>query len=301
MPGGAGPVYLAGDRFGDFVMNQTIFLMLGLLGLVGIGSLVSGNDDDHPPEGPADDPRLHGDALIEGDEEDNVLTGTDGDDGILGYDGDDLIDGGSGNDLIGAGYGDDTVLAGSGDDEIYLGSGDDLYGALDLGADEGSDTIDGGLGNDTIITNLGHHSITGGEGDDRIEDHGGSVYIDGEEGDDLILSPDASDPERPDTLLGGEGNDTIHAGAGDIVDGGDGADLIMLRSDAGGAADIAYGGADNITITLAEDYAGDEEYELVQDGDDVRVVLNGEDIAILRDTLARDVRAISLVRETAAT
>ncbi|GLK66045.1 hypothetical protein GCM10017635_35220 [Paracoccus kondratievae] len=300
MRGRAGPVYLAADRFGDFAMNETIFLVLGLLGLAGIGSLVSSNDDDHPPEGPSDDPRLYPDKLIEGDGEDNEMTGTDGDDGILSYDGDDRVSGGAGNDLIGTGAGNDTVIADAGDDEIYLGKDDDLYGAYNPGVDEGNDTIDGASGNDTIITNLGNHSITGGDGDDRIEDHGGSVFIDGEDGDDLILSPDASDPERPDTLLGGDGNDTIHAGAGDIVDGGSGADELVLRSDIGGEADIRYGSADTITVTLAEDYEGEGRYELVQDGSDVRLLLDGEPIAVLRDTEVRDVRDISVVRETSS-
>ncbi len=77
--------------------------------------------------------------------------------------------------------------------------------------------------------------------------------------------------------------------------------LIVLRSDAGGAAEITYGGEDTITITLAEGYAGAEEYALVQDGDDVRVVLDGQDVAILRDTLARDVGTVTLEREAAAT
>ena len=45
-------------------MNQTIFLLLGVLGLVGIGALMSSNDDDHPPEGPGDDPRLHPDTVM---------------------------------------------------------------------------------------------------------------------------------------------------------------------------------------------------------------------------------------------
>lgn len=318
-------------------MNQTIFLMLGLLGLVGIGAAVSGNDDDHPPEGPADDPRLEFDedtAIGDDDSnDDQVVTGTDGidfiqggdgndtlnglagndgfrpgdgddvisggagDDGIRGEDGDDTIDGGEGDDLVGAGYGDDSVVADVGDDSIYLGSGDDIYGADAPGVNEGNDTIYAGYGDDTITTNLGNHSIEGFDGNDEIRDYGGSVYINGEADNDLIVSPDASDPEAVDTLIGGEGADTIHAGAGDLVDPGTGSDVIMLRSDAGGAADITYGGADSITITLAADYTGEASYELVQDGEDVRLVVDGVDLAILRATNVADVDSISLVRE----
>ncbi len=61
-------------------MNQTIFLMLGLLGLVGIGSLVASNDDDEAPEDPGDP--YGGRDLIEGTEEADTITGTAGDDAI---------------------------------------------------------------------------------------------------------------------------------------------------------------------------------------------------------------------------
>lgn len=297
-------------------MNQTIFLMLGLLGLVGIGSVVSSNDDDHAPEGDPIDPRLDGGNLIEGDDEPNEITGTDGgdsilakggddtvhggagDDGIRTGDGADFVDGGAGDDLIYTGRGNDTVSADPGDDEIYLGAGDDLYGAYDLGADDGNDTIDGGSGNDTIITNLGHHSISGGTGDDQIEDHGGIVHIDGGDGDDLILSPDDSEPDAADTLLGGSGNDTIHAGANDIVDGGEGADHIYLSSRSAGAADITLDGDDSLTINIAMDYTGSERCELVQDGEDVRVLLDDQPIALLRGIQVEDVPTITLRRPT---
>ncbi|MFT4012054.1 MAG: calcium-binding protein [Paracoccus sp. (in: a-proteobacteria)] len=276
-------------------MNQTIFLLLGALGLAGIGSLVASNDDDEAPEEPSDP--FGGRERVEGTDEDDTIAGTDADEAIQGHAGEDSIDAGAGDDAVWGGYGDDTVSADAGDDEIYLGSGDDLYGALDLGAEEGADTIDGGSGSDTIITNLGEHSVLGGTGDDEIGDYGGTVHIDGEDGDDLILSADASDPDAPDTLLGGDGDDTIHAGAHDIVDGGDGSDQIVLRSDAGGAAQIAYSGSDQLTVTLAADYDGEEAYTLVQDGDDVQVVVDGQVLALLLDAQADQVGTITLLRE----
>ena len=116
---------------------------------------------------------------------------------------------------------------------------------------------------------------------------------------DLILSPDASDAEAPDTLLGGDGDDTIHAGANDLVDGGDGDDTYVLRSDAGGAAVITYSADDTITITLADDYTGEGDYTLTQDGDDVQVLLDGSAVAVLRDTLVNAVGTINVVDGTA--
>lgn len=280
-------------------MNQVIFLLLGVLGIAGIGSLISSNDDDQPPPAPEDS--TGGRPVIEGTDEADTITGTDGDDAIQSFDGDDLVSGAGGDDAIWTGRGNDTVQADLGNDEIYLGYDDDLYGAENPGVFEGNDSIDGGDGNDTIITNLGEHSITGGYGYDRIEDHGGTVYIDGEDDNDLILSADASDPEAPDTLYGGNGDDTIHAGAHDIVDAGDGSDQIVLNSDAGGAARIDLGNSDRISITLPADYSGAAEYELVQAGANVRLVVDGQVLAVLRDMNVADVNNnISFQRETAA-
>lgn len=286
-------------------MNETIFLLLGVLGIAGIGALVSDNDDAQPPETPDPDP-YGGRPVIEGTDEDDTIAGTAGNDAIHGFDGDDAINDGAGDDLVWGGRGEDTVAASEGDDLIYLGMHNDVYGQADSGIDEGNDTIVGGTGRDTIITNGGEHTIYGDRMDedddddngdnDRIEDHGGIVMVDAGEGDDVIWSPDDSDPDRPDTLLGGDGADTIYAGGYDIVDAGKGADLLILRSDSSGPADIAYGDADSLQVTLSQDYDGPENYELVQDGDDVRVVLDGHDIAILRETLVREVREISLVR-----
>lgn len=286
-------------------MNETIFLLLGVLGIAGIGALMSDNDDAQPPELPDPDP-YDGRIPMEGTDEDDTLTGGAGNDAILGFDGDDLINDGAGDDIVWGGRGEDTVAASAGNDLIYLGQGNDSYGEANPGVDEGHDTIVGGTGRDTIITNGGEHTIYGDRwdenddnddgDDDRIEDHGGIVMIDAGDGDDVIWSPDDSDPERPDTLLGGDGADTIYAGGYDIIDAGKGADLLVLRSDAGGPADIAYGDADSLQVTLSQDYTGPENYELVQDGDDVRVVLDGHDIAILRETLVREVREINLVR-----
>ena len=125
------------------------------------------------------------------------------------------------------------------------------------------------------------------------------MSIDGEDDDDLILSPDDSDADAPDTLLGGDGDDTIHAGANDLVDGGDGDDTYMLGSEAAGAAVITYSSDDTIIITLAENYTGEGDYTLEQDGDDVQVLLDGNAVAVLRDTLVDAVGTINVVGASA--
>ncbi len=291
-------------------MNQTLFLLLGVLGLAGLGSLISSNDDNHGPETPSDPFKDR--TVTEGTDEAETLEGTAADDAILSYDGDDLVDGKGGNDLIYTGRGDDTVVANPGDDGVYLGRDDDLYGAYNPGADEGSDTVVGGSGDDVIITNGGEHRVFGDDdpdhidyednepkGDDSIYDNGGTVYAYGGRGNDLIWSPDDSDQDNPDTLLGGEGDDTIYAGAYDIVEGGKGSDLYILNGDAAGPADITYGSSDSIQIALPDNYSGSQNYELLQDGDNVRLVLDGNDLAVLRDISVKDVGKVTFIDQSA--
>lgn len=152
-------------------MDSALFIVLGLLGIVGIGELMSANDDDEETYEADDDPN-DGRALTEGTSDDDTITGTDADEAIQSYAGDDYVDAGSGDDLVWTGYEADTVAANPGTTRSILAMATTFTEPYDTDAEERNDTIHGGYGDDTIIVNAGNHSIYGGYGDDRIEDYG---------------------------------------------------------------------------------------------------------------------------------
>lgn len=158
------------------------------------------------------------------------------------YDGDDTIYGNNGVDWIDGGPGADTIDGGNAGDTIY---GDYYYGSWACtGEGAGPDDIYGGSGtyDDIIYTGPSYgDSVDAGDGDDEVYvDGGGSLWVYGGYGDDLI---DASGAVGGVDLSGEQGEDKLIGGPGnDILDGGPGWDSI-------------YGNAGNDT---ALGYAGDD-------------------------------------------
>lgn len=169
-----------------------------------------------------------------------------GDDGVV------LLEG---NNRIETGEGDDTVLSGAGADNVNLGSGDDVYGTdtrvIHRGDDvqsfpEPDDAIPVG---DTLVRGddleQGNDTIAGGTGDDAISDNFGRNLINGQQGDDFIVSvDDARDQGTADTVRGGFGQDILVVDQGDHVTTGDGADQVATETYNG-----VVDGYDLITIT----------------------------------------------------
>ena len=90
------------------------------------------------------------------------VTGGHGNDLITGDNNDNVLIGGPGNDTIYGGGGNDTINGGDGDDRLYGEAGNDT---LDGG--DGNDYLNGGDGDDTLITGSGHNVLSGGAGNDR--------------------------------------------------------------------------------------------------------------------------------------
>lgn len=210
-----------------------------------------------------------GNAVIRGDDGDDILIGGRGDDLILGGLGDDILEGGDGEDRLEGGLGDDILKGGRDDDELFGNEGiDTLFGG------RGDDTLEGNDGDDILRGDRGSDTILGGAGMDHIEGGAGNDDIDGGAGDDIIYGDD-----QPAYGAEAAGADEFSLDGRDIIHGGDGDDLIYggaRNDDIYGEAgkDILYGGENNDLIYGGDDddtiYGGGGSDELYGDlGDDL--------------------------------
>jgi Ca2+-binding RTX toxin-like protein len=200
-------------------------------------------------------------AIINGDNQDNVLTGTNLPDTINGFDGHDVLIGLAGNDIL---YG------GLGDDELFGQDGNDV-----LNGNSGADTMTGGAGNDIyVVDNVGDVvvEIAGGGTDGILSSISLSLDVSGRRdveqlrltGTDAIngfgnslantlIGNDATNKlignAGSDSLLGMGGDDFLSGGAGpDVLNGGSGADTMI--GDAGNDAYVV----DNVGDIVVEGF-----------------------------------------------
>lgn len=157
--------------------------------------------------------------------EDQTVTGTEGDDSLSGGLGNDQIQGLGGNDFISSGDGNDAVFGGAGDDRLFGNDGDDT-----LRGGTGSDSLSGGAGADTFAySESGFVQVPGFEsgGRDTIEDFS------------------AGEGDRID--IAAEGVSSF-------------ADLQERGTVSADGRSVAYdfGGADSLTVNLAEGTTADD-------------------------------------------
>lgn len=240
--------------------------MLAILALLGIGLAVGalgsfgGDDDSAQPEAPEqtlgdDDDTVIGEAyrggaisylddlVAEGEltraEVDESLADTLFPAGSVNIDagaGNDNILGSNANDTLSGGVGDDFVTGGEGNDRVLLGDGDDVSGidfrSIDLPDDFKRFPVSSGLVASEAQFEGGNDTIVGGTGNDSISDSFGSNLINGQQGDDFLISVD-QDGLTPDTVLGGHGDDILVVDQGDTVTTSLGADLVTVDVFAG--------------------------------------------------------------------
>ncbi|MET1112839.1 MAG: Calx-beta domain-containing protein, partial [Allosphingosinicella sp.] len=132
------------------------------------------------------------------------------------------VDGGDGDDIVHASNLGDNIFGGAGNDTLYGGRLDDW--------------LLGGLGDDILNAGSTDAGTLGGDGN----------YLDGGEGNDLIIGREGSDwlegGDGTDTLEGGEGDDFLSGGAGhgDILRGGRGDDQYIFRIGDVGSTDSSH-------------------------------------------------------------
>lgn len=190
--------------------------MLGfaLLGLLGVGLIVTLNGDD-------DDSSFASNS--DGTDASEVITGDDNDNTIRARDGADLVLAGDGDDRVFAGDNFDPTIPDTPTDVVFGEEGDDF-----IRGQQGIDVLLGGEGNDTL---------NGDSGDDVL--YGADIVDEDAFAQDIIntgqvafvpvdLFDVTTDAGEADTLNGGVGSDLIFAGNNDVVDTGSGADAVNL-------------------------------------------------------------------------
>ncbi len=163
---------------------------------------------------------------------DSVL-GNAGNNLLFGNAGADTLDGGAGNDSLDGGAGDDRLIGGSGTDIIDYSR---LSGAISFnlasgtasGSGIGTDTLVdiegavGGSGADSVLGNAGNNLLSGNAGADTLDGGAGSDNLYGDAGNDMLIADGSGD-----YLNGGDGDDVILLGSTSL------SEILMLFSSTG--------------------------------------------------------------------
>lgn len=179
-----------------------------------------------------------------------VLDGGAGNDTLWGSQGADSLLGGDGNDLMVGDNGDDMALMGAGDDVFQWNPGD------------GSDTLEGQDGRDTMQFSGSNASETV-----NIAANGGrTLFL----RDVANVTMDMNDVEKIDfRALGGADNIIV----GDLV----GTDVTQVLIDLRGAAGVADGAADTVTVNATQ---GSDTFNITGNANGVKIFGQGSSTAV---------------------
>jgi Ca2+-binding RTX toxin-like protein len=200
-------------------------------------------------------------ALINGNNNANVLIGTNAADTINGFGGIDVLTGRDGNDVLNGGSGADAMFGGKGND-VYI---------VDNVFDKVTELLGGGT--DTILSSISQTLLTLGKFQVENLTLTGAATINGFGN---LLANKIIGSSGANTLDGGIGNDTLlGAGGNDVLIGGVGNDILSggVGNDAligGLGRDIMSGGAndDTFRFTLLTSAASPANADVISDFDD---------------------------------
>jgi len=252
-----------GDEFHGGAGNDT------LRGWEGVDRLYGDSGDDLLEGGMDGDTLEGGDGhdTLEGGDGDDSLNGGGGVDGLWGGADDDLLLGGEGDDLLEGETGDDWLIGNAGDDTLSGGAGEDvlvgdegtiLSGLNITGVEgDGNDTLSGGPGDDVLLGAGGNDALFGGNyvpsgitsivpvsyrlsGGGLVAEPDGADFLDGGEGDDVIMADDA------------------HSGVATTLAGAELGDQAGLDLDEDGIQDEGEPGLPTVSIEDTSVVEGDE-------------------------------------------
>ena len=296
-----------GSKFGDILRgNHQANWLFGWRG----DDILSGRDGGDHLRGES------GADLVYGGPGNDMVFGDTGNDALHGNSGTDMVWGGKGEDILYGGVGDDTLEGGMGGDEIDGGGyGVDVLGRetrlpdtddVDIAAYTLSPeavTIDlsnvdmtdgtiinkakgpyakGGHADDDTYVNI--EGVTGSAYDDMVTGDGGSNWIRGGDGADMIKGAPTGADDMADVLLGGMGDDNIYGGAGnDSIWGGEGDDSLQGQGGddsltGGPGADKLYGGSIVDPDTGEHEDAGNDTASYKDSPEAVKINLNAKSI-----------------------
>jgi Ca2+-binding RTX toxin-like protein len=204
-----------------------------------------------PPSGVNLTGTAAGDTLT-GTAQSDTLSGLAGNDTLKGLDGADTLNGGDGTDKLDGGLGADVMTGGAGNDTYYV---DNAADQTSEGGAGGTDLVITALASLTLAAEVENLTGTLGAGQtltgnllaNAITGAGGTDFLYGLDGNDSLKGNAGAD-----TLEGGAGNDKLIGGAGaDIMRGGLGNDTYSVDNAGDQTIELAAGGADTVSVTLA--------------------------------------------------
>lgn len=203
------------------------------------------------------------------------ITGTNGNDNLIGSLQADTITGLGGSDLIQGLDGDDRIFGDNGGAALLTDGNDTIF------AGNGNDNVQGNGGNDLIFGGAGNDVLSGGRGNDVLNGQPGSDFLNGGLGNDTLNGFGNQSGSQVDDLLGGGGADTYVLGDSFTAFYTASNQFAIIRGFAPAESDkIQIKGALS-QYTLRKD----RDLQLGGSAFDTEILLNGNRIAVVQDTI----------------
>ncbi|WP_293281417.1 calcium-binding protein [Microcoleus sp. PH2017_36_ELK_O_B] len=203
------------------------------------------------------------------------ITGTNGNNNLIGSLQADTIRGLGGNDFIQGLDGDDRIFGDNGGAALPSDGNDTIF------AGNGNDNVQGNGGNDVLFGGTGNDVLSGGQGNDVLNGEAGSDFLTGGLGNDTLNGFGNQSGSQVDDLLGGGGADTYVLGNFSTAFYTASNQFALIRGFAPGEGDKIQIKGSLSQYTLRKD----RDLQLGGSAFDTEILLNGNRIAVIQDTI----------------